>query len=112
MRSLLLLVLVAVLLAVFNPGMEDFQEFIRDRSEEVISGQMGDGGLSSILSGIGGSLAAQNVRRITRYENYYVFSTYTLDLDGPGREGNEWKFLGIATQFIELHRPESLTREE
>lgn len=112
MRSLLLLILVAVLLAVFNPRMDDFQEFVRERSGELISSQVGEGGLGGILSGLGGSLAAQNVRRLTDYNNYYVFSTYTLDLDGPTREGNEWKFLGIATQFIELQRPEALTSEE
>ncbi len=111
MRTLLLLLLVAVLLAVFNPGREDFQAFVRDQAGEMIRGQVGGGGLGDALSGLGGSLAASNLNRVTRRDNYYVFSLYTIDLDGPAGEANEWRFLGIATQFIELHRPETLTRE-
>ncbi len=112
MRSLILLLILVVLLAIFNPGMEDFQAFARDITGEMISGQVGDSGLGSILSGLGGSLAASNIDRLTVRDNYYIFSTYTIDLDGPSREGNEWKFLGIATQFIELHRPDALDRAE
>ncbi len=109
MRSLLILILIAVLLAVFNPDESDFKAFVRDKSGEMVGEQVG-GRLGDVLGSLGGGMAADAVLRVTRRDNYYVFSTYTVDLDGPAATGNEWKFLGIATQFVELHRPDALKK--
>lgn len=110
MRSLLLLVLIAVLLAVFNPGMDDFSAFARDKAGELAGGQVG-GEAGRLLGGLTGGLVGSNIERVTRRDNKYLFSTYTVDLDGPVATGNEWKFLGVATQFIELQRPNALRTE-
>ncbi|MEX1055135.1 MAG: DUF4359 domain-containing protein, partial [Rhodothermales bacterium] len=58
--------------------------------------------------GAGANLAGEYVDRITERKNYFVFSTYTIDLDGPDEEGDEWEFVGVADQFIETARPESM----
>ena len=108
MRTLLVLVLILVLLAVFNPDESDFKAFVRDHAGEMVGERVGGGALGDVLGGLGGGLAADAVMRVTRRDNYYIFSTYTVNLDGPAGEAQEWKFLGIATQFIELKRPDAL----
>ena len=108
MKTIFFLVLIAILLAVFNPDMENFMAFVREQSEVIIRQQAGDSALGRALSGAGASLAGDYVDRITERTNYFVFSTYTIDLDGPDEEGGEWEFVGIADQFIETERPESM----
>ena len=106
MRTLLLLIVLAVLLAIFNPDMAEFKTFVRDRAELLLQRETGESALGRALSGAGASFVGEYVDRVTERTNYFVFSTYTIDLDGPDEEGEEWKFLGIATQFIELNRPD------
>ena len=105
MRILLLLILVAVLLAIFNPDMNEFKTFVRDRAELLLQRETGESALGRALSGAGAGLVGEYVDRVTERTNYFVFSTYTIDLDGPDEDGEEWKFLGIAGQFLELKRP-------
>lgn len=95
----------AVALAIFNPGMDEFRLFIGDRAEQIIADETGDSVLGRALSGTGGSLASQYVARITERDNYILFSTYTIDLDGRESDEEHWSFLGIAGQFLELERP-------
>ena len=108
MRTLLLLVIAAVLLAVFNPDTDDFRAFVQDNAATMAGEQIGGGDVGRVLGSVGGSLAADAAMRVTRRDNYYVWSVYTVDFDGPTGTDNEWRFLGIATQFIELHRPKAL----
>lgn len=107
MRLLLLIALVAVLV-VTNPGPDEFAEFAEDNVAEQV-GEMAEampaGGL---LGDLGGMAASRLVRRFADRDNYLVASMYTLDFDGRAREGEEWKFLGIATLFFEIQRPASL----
>lgn len=110
MRTLLLLVIALVLLAVFNPGEDDFRAFVQKHAGEMAGQQIGGGEVGRVLGSLGGSVAADAAMRVTRRDNYYVASVYTVDFDGPTGTANEWRFLGIATQFIELHRPDALTR--
>lgn len=109
MRTLLLLVIAVVLLAVFNPDTEDFRAFARENASKLAGEQIGGGDIGRVLGGLGGSMAVDQAMRITRRDNYYVWSVYTVDFDGPTGTDNEWRFLGIATQFVELHRPAAIT---
>jgi hypothetical protein len=109
MKTGIIVALLAVIaLALFNPTMDDFRLFVRQHTETVISQQSGGGPLGDVLAHFGGRFAGQNVERITHRSNYLIFSTYTIDFDGASREDNEWRFIGIAGQFFELHRPEAL----
>lgn len=106
--GLVALTLAVIALAIFNPGMDDFRIFVRERTEILLQDEAGDSLLGRALSGAGASIAGEYVDRITERENYFVFSTYTIDLDGESTETDDWKFLGIAGQFLELHRPDSM----
>ena len=108
MKTFFFLILIAILLAIFNPDMQDFKAFVREQSEVLIRREAGDSALGRALSGAGASLAGDYVDRITERTNYFVFSTYTIDLDGADEAGGEWEFVGIADQFIETERPESM----
>ena len=112
MRTLLILVLIAVLLAAFNPNMDDFRQHVRTHSERIVQQEAGDTALGQLLSGAAAALAGRYVDRVTERDNYLVLSIYTMDLDGPEESGNEWRFLGIAKQFIELERPDALQEAE
>lgn len=98
---------IVIALAIFNPGMEQFQAFVRQRTELAIQEETGGSMLGRALSGAGASIAEEYVQRVTERENYYLFSTYTIDLGGEGGEKQEWKFLAIAGQFVEMDRPGS-----
>lgn len=109
MRTGIVIVILALIaLAIFNPGMDDFKVFVQQQSEVLIQQESGGGTIGDILAGVGGRVAGQHVERITDRRNYVIFSTYTIDLDGDDREGDEWRFVGIAGQFFESSRPESL----
>ncbi len=96
-----LAVIGAALLIVTNPGMDDFQGFVRTYAADRIQREMGGGPLSDLLSGAGGELLAGNVSEIAERESYVVCSLYTLDLDGDGRPNGQ--ALGVAGQFIVLN---------
>jgi hypothetical protein len=100
-----------VLLFIFNPEMGDFKVFVGEESERILLTRAGDSELGRILSDVGSSLAGDYVDRITEREDYFLFSTYRIDLDGPDETENEWRFLGIGGQFIEMQRPVALEGE-
>lgn len=104
--GLVVLILAVIALAIFNPDMEDFQLFVETQTEELIRDQMGEGVLSETLSRLGSGLASEHVDEITERNNYFIFSTYAIDLDRDPDNGNEWRFLGMVGQFMELERPE------
>lgn len=112
MRTFALLVFVAVLLAITNPRPEQFREFVREQSEALITQQTGGGILGRFLGDLGSTLAASNVDRVTSRKNYYFWSIYTVDLDGPSNTENDWRFLAIATQMVELQRPAMLSNDQ
>ena len=107
MRLLLLVALFAVL-AVTNPGPDAFADFAEETVAEQVGAELGGLPAGGILGDLGGLAAGQLVRRYAERDNYLVASVYTLDLDGRARDANDWRFLGIAGFFVELHRPESL----
>lgn len=104
--GLVVLILAIIALTLFNPDMEDFQFFVETQTEELIRDQIGESPLSEALSELGSGLASDHVDEITERRNYFIFSTYTIDFDGETNRGGEWRFLGLAGQFLELERPE------
>jgi hypothetical protein len=103
-------VLGVIALAIFNPGIDQFRIFVADRAQTIILEETGEGVLGRALSGAGANLAGQYVDRITERDNYVLFSTYTIDLDGGEEDEEHWTFLGLAGQFLELERPPSVER--
>lgn len=107
-KAIPIAILCFIVLALLNPGMNDFRLFVQRQSEVVIRQEAGEGPLVDLLAGAGSRLASDHIHRITDRRNYVIFSTYTIDLDGREAEKDEWRFIGIAGQFVETHRPESL----
>lgn len=113
MRIAVILATIAlVALFIFNPEMETFQQFVETHSERLLEREFGDSTLGRALSGVAGSLAGSYVDRITERDNYLVFSIYTIDLDGDRGDEEEWRFLGMAGQFLELEQPASLQEDD
>lgn len=108
MRTFVTLILVLILLAIFNPTPDAFEQMVEKRASEMVAGEAGGGKFGALLGNVTGAAAANTLMRVTERKNYYVASVYTIDLDGIAGTANEWKFLGIATQFVELQRPAAL----
>jgi hypothetical protein len=111
MRFLLILGVLVGTLAIFNPDEGDFQAFAAERAAEAVSDRARDvgGGLfADVVGSVGGTLAGAVARRTVHRDDYLVCSIYTIDLDGPSRQAEEWRFLGVAGQFIPLKKPVSL----
>jgi hypothetical protein len=104
MTKLLLALVVVGALAVFNPSMDDFETFVEQRTEERIQERTGEGALGDALAGAGSRLLGANVGAVTERTSYVVCSVYHVDTDSDGAD--EWRFLGIADQFVEVQAPE------
>lgn len=113
MRTGIVVVLLALIaLYFYNPTMEDFKLFVQSQSEEILLSETGDTELGRILSDAGSRLAGRYIDRITERTEYFIFSTYTIDLDGADQDEEEWRFLGIGAHFAELQRPKSLRERD
>ena len=104
-KTVIALVLLVIALLWLNPGMDEFREFVGERSEELLLNEAGDTAIGRALSTLGGSLAGSYVDRITEHNNYFLFSTYRIDLDGGAADEEEWAFLGVLGFFIETDAP-------
>lgn len=83
-----------------NPGMNDFKQFVEQRTAQRIEEDTGRGALGRALAGAGARLLSDNAEAVTERTSYLVCSMYHVDLDGDGSD--EWRYLGIARQFVEL----------
>jgi hypothetical protein len=109
MRTALAILIVALAALLWlNPSMSEFREFMELRSEELLLAETGDTALGRALSSLGSSLAGSYVDRITERSNYFLFSTYTVDLNGPDEPDGEWEFVGIGGRFLEVDAPQAL----
>lgn len=104
--TVVILLLVVVALAWSNPGMEAFKEYTEGHAEQLLLRETGDTRVGRVLSEVGGSLAGAFVDRVSERDNYLLFSVYSIDLDGEEDAEAEWRFLGVAGQFIEFQKPE------
>jgi hypothetical protein len=111
MKAFLFFLVVLGTLALFNPGQDDFVAHVQERARDVVS-ENARAAAGGLLSGVAGALAGEVAGAIAggsvERNNYFLFSSYALDLNGRQNEGGEWRFLGIGGQFFELERPEML----
>jgi hypothetical protein len=99
---------VLIALAVLNPEMRDFREHV----EGTIGDRLSEETDSSALRRLGAGAVALLAEQISVRNNYFLFSTYTIDLDGPDREDNDWHFLGVGGFFIQLREPADQSSSE
>ena len=125
MGRFILLILIGTLvslLVVLNPNEEDFSVFMSDTAAEVMgdagaaAGEAGGGALGFLTERLGreageaaGSELGRRASGLFERSNYVLGSVYTLDLNGR-REGGEWTFVGVASQFFPISEPDDLPR--
>jgi len=93
---------IAIAMAVLNPSMDDFRTHVEDTIGDRIAAET----KSDALQRFGAGAIALLAEQVTVRKNYFLFSTYTIDLDGPDHTGNDWQFLGVAGTFLQLREPE------
>ncbi len=91
-----------------NPGPDDFQAFVRTRSETTIRREAGEGTFGRLLSRFGSQVAGALVNRVSDRDDYLLFSVYTIDFGGDGHPDERWRFVGAAGRFFEIEAPASL----
>ena len=96
------------LLARYNPGKEEFRDFVKERVERRLSAEIGTERIGRIVTMFGTDVAGAIAARASRRTDYLLFSLYRVDLGADGRPEDEWKFVGVAGSFFELSRPEIL----
>lgn len=91
---ILLVLIIIILMAVTNPGINDYVIWISDQSSEEASSQ-----LEEILTNLVGE---PMVRRTTSRDNYVIFSIYETEV--PELNGGESsKTIGIFGNFFVLN---------
>lgn len=92
--GLVILVLTLALLFATNPSEQQFTSFLKEKIREQAKGdETVAGDLTRILSGPAASLAGMGTVR----KNYYLCSTYEMELPGE-----EHLYLGILDHFFKL----------
>lgn len=104
MKKLAGLLILAFVLFLFNPGMDDFSGFFKERSAQRIEQKTGGGVLGRVLGGAGSELVAAGVENVTTRRSYIVLSTYDVDPDSDGV--SEYRYVGVGGQFVALREPE------
>jgi hypothetical protein len=111
MRLPILLVVMSLsALSFFNPTERDFRHFMTSNAEQIVLREAGHGTVGRLMSGLGGPLAADFIAQRTDRRSYVLFSTYRVKLSQGMRSDDDWWFIGIGGQFIELQRPRSLSQ--
>lgn len=110
-----LFLLLAIILAVLNPSPEEFTTFFREQAAERgrqagrdAGNSAGGGAIGFLTERLGEAVANTAGGRLGEefeHENYILFSTYTLDVNGS-RENGIWRFLGIGGQFVSIQEPD------
>lgn len=100
-----LVLIFAVFLILTNPNKTDFGIFVDTQLNQKLSQQMNAGddslrGVRGLLSGMASKFVVDSTKR----QNYYLFSTYTLDVSLINSFNPEipkmLKFVGIANRFF------------
>lgn len=105
MKKLVGFVLLVGILFFFNPTMNDFTTYFKTYSADRIERETGGGLLGRVLGGAGSELVAAGVEDVTTRRSYIAFSTYNVDPDSDGV--SEYRYLGVAGQFITIREPEN-----
>lgn len=97
---------------VSNPTEPQFKAFAEAQIEARIQDEMskrsfGGSELGAYLKGMASEFLSKFAERNVVRKNYYVFSIFILDVP-EDVDKKDWRFLGIAGQFIPLERPEIL----
>ena len=105
MRAFIVLSGIALIFFLTNPDEQEFLNFAEAQIEGAINARTEQTEFGKLLAGAGGAAARMFIDEFMERQNFLLFSIYTIDYDGEPDDGDEWKFLGIMTTFMELNRP-------
>jgi hypothetical protein len=102
MRTLVAVLLVAVLMAVTNPSMAEFHGFVQDQVVQAANRSSDGRGLVQAASGLKGLTGFDGVKWYTdqllasaRRDDYIILSVYHFDVDGSPHT-----CLGVFKHFV------------
>ncbi len=105
MKWFWILVVIAIGMLYFsNPDIQDFKAFIMEESKVLVQEQIGTSDPGQRLSESASLLAEQHIERLTNHKDYYLFSTYKIELAPTPVKVRTWHFLGIGGSFLNLSR--------
>lgn len=104
MKTVIIVLLAAGILATTNPDSDDFNDHLRERIQDRIEENVDGSKLGSDLSALGADLTVRLAQKVTTRKNYLLFSTYEV-LPDEGNDETRWKYLAIAGQFLQLDGP-------
>lgn len=101
----ILLLAIAGVLYLYNPGPRTFEAYLQSQVSEHLHRELGSSSVGRAFAESGGTLTAALARKVTHRDNYYLWSIYTVDPDGPDGERDYWRFLGIGGRFFMITQP-------
>ena len=105
-------VCIIIILGLTNPNKADFIFFANNYLKkqypelQLTQTEQPEEKIMNFFRGIGKIIITSVINSATTYQNYYLFSIYTVDtslLQLIGKEQKNLKFLGIAGQFIPIN---------
>lgn len=92
---ILLVLIIMILMAVTNPGLDDYAAWVGDQSSEEATSQ-----LEKLITNL---VDEPMIRRTTSRDNYIIFSIYETEIpDLNGEESS--KTIGVFGNFFVLNR--------
>lgn len=95
--SLIVALLVAILLAVTNPTVDDFAVYMRSAYAQETKQSGTSDPMSAMVDSFTGWMAAEYAGRTVQRDDYVVFSLYSVKID---RTTERW--VGVLKQFVRL----------
>ncbi|MFW5790130.1 MAG: DUF4359 domain-containing protein [Bacillota bacterium] len=90
---ILLILIIMILMAVTNPGLDDYANWITEQSNGETSSQ-----LENLISNFVGE---PMIKRTTRRDNYIIFSVYETEI--PDSDEERSRTIGIFGNFFVLN---------
>ena len=102
MKQIIAVLAIFLALAVLNPDMRDFRDYVESKLADKLSEESG----SDSIGRFGAGAIAMLAEQVSERKNYFLFSIYTIDLNVSDGQQHNWQFLGAAGMFFQLRGPE------
>lgn len=96
--SVIVALLVAILLAITNPTINDFHDYLKVQIGQSLNRTGSQDALSSAMNTFATWAATEYGTQTAQRKDYVLFSIFTANLDG--RKDQRW--IGIGKQFVAL----------
>jgi hypothetical protein len=101
----ILLLAIAGVLYLYNPGFRAFEAYLQSQISEQLHRELGSSPVGRAFAERSAALSLALTYKGIHLDNYYLWSIYTVDPDGPDGEQDYWRFLGIGGRFFMITQP-------